>query len=165
MPPRLKEFLQRWAITTVAVLAAAYFVSDIRYDHWRGLLIATLLLGILNAFLRPLLLLTTVGLLGMLNVRLGIRMALVTLPLQILLFGFFLLAINALLLLFVGQVVPSFHADDFWTAFKGGLIISLVSLLLNSLTGTGNARIQFQRGKGRPPTDRSDGGNGPVIDV
>jgi putative membrane protein len=165
MPPKLKEFLQRWAITTVAVLAAAYFVTNIRYDHWHGLLAATLLLGILNAFLRPLLLWTTVGLLGLLNVLLGVRVALVTLPLQILLFGFFLLAINATLLLFVGHVVPSFHADDFWTAFKGGLIISLVSLLLNSLTGTGAARIQVHRGKGRTPSDPPDNGNGPVIDV
>ena len=165
MPPKLKEFLQRWAITTVAVLAAAYFVSDIRYDHWRGLLAATLLLGILNAFLRPLLLVATFGLLGLLNVLIGVRAALVTLPLQILLFGFLLLAINAVLLLFVGQVVPSFHADDFWTAFKGGLIISVVSLFLNSFTGAGHARIQFQRGQSCPPSDKSDGGNGPVIDV
>jgi putative membrane protein len=101
----------------------------------------------------------------LLNVLLGVRVALVTLPLQILLFGFFLLAINAALLLFVGYVVPSFHADDFWTAFKGGLIISLVSLLLNSLTGTGTARIQVNRGKGRTPSDRPDDGDGPVIDV
>jgi len=165
MPPKLKEFLQRWAITTVAVLAAAHMVSGIHYDNWRGLLVATLLLGLLNAFLRPLLLFATVGVLGVLNVMLGIRVALVTLPLQILSFGFFLLAINAALLLLVGHLVSSFHVNGFWTAFWGGLIISIISLLLNSLTGSGHARIQFQRGKPRTPPNKSDDGDGPVIDV
>ena len=165
MPPKLKEFLQRWAITTVAVLAAAYFIRGIHYDNWRGLLIATLVLGLLNAFLRPLLLFATVGVLGAFNVMLGLRVALVTLPLQILSFGFFLLVINAALLLFAGNLVSSFHVDGFWTAFKGGLVISIVSLMLNSLTGAGNARIQIQRAKPRTPGDKSDPGDGPVIDV
>jgi putative membrane protein len=170
MPPKLKEFLQRWAITTVAVLAAAHMVEKIHYDHWHGLLIATLLLGLLNAFLRPLILIATVGLLGAFNFALGLRFAIVTLPLQIISFGFFLLALNALLLLFVGHLVPSFHADEFWTAFKGGLVISVISLLLNSLTGTGNARVTMQRGKpgsspGNSNRPDSGGGNGPVIDI
>jgi putative membrane protein len=165
MPPKLKEFLQRWAITTVAVLAAAYVISGIHYDNWRGLLVATLVLGLLNAFLRPLLVFATVGVLGAFNVMLGLRAALVTLPLQILSFGFFLLVINAALLLFAGKLVPSFQVEGFWMAFKGGLVISVVSLVLNSLTGAGNARIQFQRGKPRTPGDKSDPDDGPVIDV
>jgi putative membrane protein len=165
MPPKLKEFLQRWAITTVAVLVAAAIISGIRYDNWLGLLIATLVLGLMNAFLRPLLVFATVGVLGAFNVMLGLRAALVTLPLQILSFGFFLLVINAALLLFAGHLVSSFQVDGFWTAFKGGLVISIVSLLLNSLTGTGHARIQIQRGKPRTPGDKSDPGDGPVIDV
>jgi putative membrane protein len=167
MPPKLKTFLQRWIVTTVAVLVAAHMVEAIRYDHWHGLLVATLLLGVLNAFLRPLILFATVGILGAFNFLLGLRLALLTLPLQILSFGFLLLAINAILLLLVTQLVPSFHADGFWTAFKGGLIISVISLLLNSLTGTGNARVQWQRGKPTPPGNRRDPGNddGPVIDL
>ena len=171
MPPKLKEFLQRWAITTVAVLAAAHMVEAIHYEHWRGLLVATLVLGLLNAFLRPLILIATVSLLGAFNFALGLRVAIVTLPLQILSFGFFLLALNAILLLIVSHLVPSFHADGFWTAFKGGLIISVISLFLNSISGTGNARVQMQRGKPTPPPNRSDkpngggGGNGPVIDI
>jgi putative membrane protein len=165
MPPKIKEFLQRWAITTVAVLAAAYLISGIHYDNWMGLLVATLVLGLLNAFLRPLLVLATVGVLGAFNVMLGLRAALVTLPLQIVSFGFFLLVINAALLLFAGKLVPLFYVDGFWMAFKGGLVISIVSLILNSLTGSGNARIQIQRGKPRNPGDKSDPDDGPVIDV
>jgi putative membrane protein len=165
MQPKLKEFLQRWAVTTAAVLTAEYLIAGIRYDHWKALLVATLLLGIFNAFLRPLLLVATVGLLGMANLVLGLRALLVTLPLQIVLFGFFLLAINAVLLLLVGQLVPSFHVDGFWTAFKGGLVISIISLLLNSLTGTGGARVQIHRGKPPGSANRSDDGDGPVIDL
>jgi putative membrane protein len=167
MPPKLKEFIQRWAITTLAVLAAAHMVSGIHYEHWQGLIVATLLLGLFNAFLRPLLLLASVGLLGLANVLLGVRAALLTLPLQIVLFGFFLLAINAVLLLSVGRLVHEFHVDDFWSAFWGGVVISVISVFLNSLTGTGHARIQIQRGKPRPHPARpdKDDGDGPVIDV
>jgi len=165
MPPKIKEFLKRWAITTVAVLAAAYLIGGIHYDNWRGLLVATLVLGLMNAFLRPLLLFAAVGVLSAFNVMLGLRVALVTLPVQILSFGFFLLVVNAALLLFAGKLVSSFEVDGFWTAFKGGLVISVVSLILNSLTGSGNARIQIQRGKPRTPGDKSDPGDGPVIDV
>lgn len=165
MQPKLKEFLQRWAVTTAAVLAAEHLITGIRYDNWKALLVATLLLGIFNAVLRPLLLVATVGILGVANVILGLRTLMVTLPLQIALFGFLLLAINAVLLLLVGQLVSSFHVDGFWTAFKGGLIISIISLLLNSLTGTGGARVQIHRGKPPGSTNRSDGGDGPVIDL
>src|SRR5688572_30332334 len=166
MQPKLKEFLQRWAVTTAAVLAAEHLITGIRYDNWKALLVATLLLGIFNAVLRPLLLVATVGILGVANLILGLRTLMATLPLQIALFGFLLLAINAVLLMLVGRVVPAFHVDGFWTAFKGGLIISLISLLINSFTGTGGARVQFQRGKPPRRSDRSSrDDDGPVIDV
>lgn len=160
----LRRFLQRWAITTVAVLVAEHIVAGIHYDNWRGLLVATLLLGILNAILRPLLIVATIGVMGLLNFLLGVRMALLTLPLQIALLGFFLLAINALLLLFVGDVTSSFHVGGFWPAFWGGLIIGAVTLLLNSLTKSGDTRVVLRRGPEKPPDDRP-GGGGPVIDI
>ena len=57
----------------------------------------------------------------------------------------------------------SFRVDSFWAAFWGGLIISIVSLVLNVLIGAGGARVEFRRA-GQPPSDRNDG-DGPVIDV
>ena len=147
MPNKLKEFLQRWIITTAAVLVAAQIVTGIKYDSGRALLIATLVLGLLNAFLRPLLLL-------------------LSLPLLVLTLGLFTLIINALLLWGVGRLIDGFHVEGFRSAFWGALIISVISVLLNSLTGTGNARISVQRGRKPPPPNRTDGdGNGPVIDV
>ena len=143
MPTKLKEFLQRWLITTVAVLVAAHIVKGIRYDTPEGLIVATLVLGLLNAFIRPVLMF-------------------LSLPLVVVTLGFFIFIINAVLLYLVGQM-KHFHVDTFGAAFWGGLVISIVSLILNSLTGTGNARVTVQRGK-KPP-DKPDTGSGPVIDV
>ena len=150
MSRQLKEFIQRWIITTVAVLVATFILKPkIDYDNWQALLVATLLLGLLNAFIKPVLLL-------------------LSLPLLLFTLGFFTLVINALLLFFVGQLIQGFHVSSFGAAFLGALIISLVSVALNSLTGSGNARIRVERGKAppkrRPPDDGGDGG-GPVIDV
>lgn len=144
MPTKLKEFLQRWVIITVAVLVAAQIVKGIRYDSKQALLIATLVLGLLNAFLRPILLL-------------------LSLPLVIFTLGLFTWIINALLLFGVGHI-KGFHVENFSSALWGSLIISVISVLLNSMTGTGNARISVRKGKSSPPSNKSDGG-GPVIDV
>jgi putative membrane protein len=180
MRPQLKEFLQRWAITTVAVLIAEWLVPGIRSSAWPGLLVATLVLGTANAVLRPILVAGTVGVLAGLNLLIGVRMALLTLPLQVVLFGFLLLVINAALLLGVAALIPTFQVAGFWTAFWGGVIISLSSLVLNSLTGSGNARVSVFRGPPRPPgspgdrrngrnndddDDTKGGGSGPIIDV
>ena len=147
-PSALKVFLQRWLISTLAVLVAAQIVPGITYDTNTALFVASLLLGILTAFLRPLLML-------------------LSLPLLILTLGLFMLVINAALLFWVGKLVKGFHVDSFSAAFWGALIISIVSLVLNSLTGTGNARAKIRRGPPPPPPpDRDDrGGGGPVIDV
>lgn len=148
MPPKLKEFLQRWLVTTTGVLVAAHLVDGIHYerDRWPALLVATLVLGLLNAFLRPLLLL-------------------LSLPLLLLTLGLFTLVINAALLYGVGQIIQGFHVDSFKAAFWGALVISVVSVLLNTLTGTGSARVTVRRGTRRPPPDDPKGGSGPIIDV
>ena len=76
--------------------------------------------------------------------------------------GLFFFVINGLLLYFVGYLMqPHFYVDSFRYAFLGALIISLISTILNFLTG--NNRITVQRNQ-RPP-DGGAGGNGPVIDV
>ena len=146
MPAKLKEFLQRWAINTVAVLVASYVVPGIHYRRWLDLLVATFILGLLNAFVKPL-------------------MMLLSLPLLIVTLGLFMLFINAALLVMVSWLLsPRFHVDHFGHALLGALIISLVSLALNSLTGTGPSRVEFRR-KPPPPPGKSDDGGGPVIDV
>jgi putative membrane protein len=146
MSPKLKRFLQSWVINTLAVLVAAYVIPGIRYRSAADLLIASLLLGILNSFIRPLLLL-------------------LALPVLIFTLGLFVLVINGVLLWFVGSLNRGFQVDGFVPAFWGALIISVISLFLNSLTGSGNARIEVRRDRKPPGPGSGSGGNGPVIDV
>lgn len=142
----IKRFLQGWAITTFAVLVADFLLPGIEHDRFQDLLLASLLLGVLNAIVRPI-------------------MMLVALPLLILTLGLFMLVINALLLMLVSTIVAGFEVKGFGSAVVGSLIISLITLLLNTLTGTGRSRIHIRRSDrdGRGPRD-GDGG-GPVIDV
>jgi putative membrane protein len=140
----VKRFLQSWLINTLAVLTAVYVVKGIRYEQPLDLIMASLLLGILNSVLRPLLML-------------------LALPLLIVTLGLFMLVINALLLYFVGNLMrPHFQVDTFRNAFWGALIISIVSVVLNTLTGAGSSRIRIERRRS-PPGGR--GGDGPIIDV
>jgi putative membrane protein len=145
MPPKLRGFLQRWGVTTLAVLVASNLGLGIDYNSFAGLLSASLLLGIFNAFLRPILLL-------------------LSLPLLVVTLGLFTLVINALLLLWVGSLVPAFHVRDFRAAFWGALVISLVSMAVNALVGSNERKEDRRRGRNQPPRPPHDSG-GPVIDV
>lgn len=147
MPTDLKDFLKRWIIGTVAVLVATEILPGITYGTWLDLFIATLVLGILNTLVRPLLML-------------------LSLPLLILTLGLFSLVINACLLLLVDYLLKDgFEVDSFWSALLGAFIISIVTLFLNSITGSGNARVEIRRGHRGPPRDPGKDGGGPVIDV
>lgn len=147
MNVRFKSFLQRWLINTLAVLVATYLVKGIHYEKPIDLLAATLILGILNAILRPVLMI-------------------LSLPLLIFTLGLFTLVINAILLLLVSWLMHGrFSVDGFWAAFWGALVISLVSIFLNTLTGSGDSRVEVRRGKAKEEQQRRDDGQGPVIDV
>ncbi len=152
----MKQFFQRWLINTLAVLVAAFVVRGVSYDSTlmdlngfkvaipTGLIVAALLLGILNAFLRPILLL-------------------LSLPLLVFTLGLFTLVINAVVLLIVSWLMqPHFVVESFGTAFWAALVISIVSLVLNWITGTGKSPVSVRKEASTPPRD--DGG-GPVIDV
>ena len=148
------RFLQSWIINTVAVLLAVIILRDhITYgDKLENLLIASFLLGVLNVFVRPVLML-------------------IALPLLIFTLGLFTIVINALLLGLLTLLLPFFKITSdgihfsFGYAILGALIISFISIALNLLTGNTNARISIQRRP--PPPDKKSGndGNGPVIDV
>ena len=142
----MKKFLQGWAINTLAVLVAVYVVPGIRFENeslWTPF-VASLVLGILNTFMRPILML-------------------LALPLLIFTLGLFTLVINALLLYLVSLLMGRhFVVDSFGAAFLGALVISIVSLLLNLVVGGGNTRVRIERHRSKS-SDHGD--NGPVIDV
>src|SRR5271154_1618515 len=151
MQPGTKKsvhFLKSWAINTLAVLVAVQVVHGIHFRD-NGMLppvLTALLLGILNAFVRPILML-------------------IALPLLIFTLGLFMLVINALLLCLVSWLMHGyFQVDSFGSAFIGAIIISVISIALNILTGNARASIKIQR---RPPPQKKsdDDDDKPVIDV
>jgi putative membrane protein len=149
--PGLKKFIQSWLINTLAVLVAVLLLPGLHFEE-RNLgspFLVSLVLAILNAFLRPL-------------------MLLLARPLVIFSLGLFLIVINACLLYVVQGLVAllgvRFIIDNFWWAMLAALVISVISVPLNLLTGSGNLRITVRR-QSRPPDSSSGGGNGPVIDV
>jgi len=103
-------------------MVAAGVIGGIRYDSLASLIGAALLLGILNAFLRPILLLLTA-------------------PLIILTLGIFIFVVNALMLLIVNQFVHGFHVDSFGSAFWGAVLISLVSWILSAFFRGSDGRV------------------------
>lgn len=120
----MRHFVFRWIITTIAILVAPALVSGIRYDTTGALIGAALLLGILNAFVRPVLLILSV-------------------PLILVTLGFFALIINALMLYLVPSMVIGFHVDGFSSAFWGALWVSIISWLLSSFFRGSDGRIHL----------------------
>ena len=105
--------LVRWLILTVAIMVASYLIQGIEVNGFFSAFFAAAILGVLNVFFRPILLI-------------------LTLPINILTLGFFTFIINAVLLKMASGVISGFVVHGFWSAVFGGLIISVVSWLLNS---------------------------------
>jgi putative membrane protein len=105
--------LIRWLTTTAAIVATAYLLDGIQVSGFFSAVFAAAMLGILNAFFRPIALL-------------------LTLPINILSLGLFTFVINALMLKMASGVIPGFNVYGFWTAIFGSFLISVISWLLNS---------------------------------
>jgi putative membrane protein len=102
----------RWLVITIAILLSATFIPGIRVDSLTTALISAGLLGLINIFIRPVLII-------------------LTLPLNILTLGLFSFIINAFLLKLVAYFVTGLDVDGFFAALLGALVISLVSWLAN----------------------------------
>jgi putative membrane protein len=103
--------LLRWALATLPLWVASY-LFPISFETTGALLVSGLLLGLANAFIRPI-------------------VVFLTFPLTIVTLGFFILVINALMLLLVAWLVPGFHVGGFWTGFLVALFVSIFSFLVN----------------------------------
>lgn len=108
-------FLIRLILNAVALIIVAYVVPGIEVTGPLGALIAAFILGIVNAIVRPIL-------------------VILSLPLEILTLGLFTLVINAFLFWFVGALHVGLIVHGFWPAFWGALIMWIVSWILSSLT-------------------------------
>ena len=129
----MRGILLRWLILTFAIMTAAYLFSGIHVNGFGSALFAALVLGILNAFFRPILFI-------------------LTLPINVLSLGLFTFVINAVLLLMTSGVIGGLVVDGFGSALFGSLIISLVSLLLSSFVSdrgrVESLDIELQRRRG-----------------
>lgn len=118
----MRRFVFRWLITAFAVFVASPIVG-INYGQSLSCLLGTaLLLGIVNAFVRPVLLMLSA-------------------PLILLTLGLFIFVVNGLMLLFVGELVPCFDVPGFWGAFFGAIIISIISWILSAFFRGSDGRV------------------------
>jgi putative membrane protein len=108
------QLLTRWAINAGALLALPFFFSSIQITGIPAALVAALVLGLLNALIRPILLL-------------------LTLPVTVLTLGLFIFVINALLFWLAAYALDGFRVDGFWAAFWGAIVYSLISWAGNAL--------------------------------
>ena len=108
----MRAFLLKWFVTTVSIFIVTNLFHLLYFEDLMVLVLAALVLGILNVFLKPVLIL-------------------LTLPMNILSLGLFTLIINAFLLYVASKIVPGFEIASFWKAFWAALLISIVSALIN----------------------------------
>jgi putative membrane protein len=124
----------RWLILTLAILILPYLISGVRVEGFGTALAAAAILAVLNAIVRPVLII-------------------LTLPLTVVTLGLFILIINALLFELAGFFVPGLQIASFWSALFGSLIVSIISWVMNfAIAGGGWERKVVVRRKGDSKT-------------
>jgi putative membrane protein len=128
------KLLVRWVIAALALFVAAWLVPGIAVDGngWVVYAVMAVILGLVNAIVRPLL-------------------KFLTCPLILLTLGLFVLIINALTLLLASSIAVNwfnvgFYVDGFWSAFLGALIVSIVTVILSALVREDDKTDRFTRG-------------------
>ncbi|MFV2067998.1 MAG: phage holin family protein [Pirellulales bacterium] len=112
------EFVLHIVVTGALLMFVANLVSGIEIEDWGSAFLAAFVLGLANAFVRPLL-------------------VLLTLPITLLTFGLFLFVINGFMLQFAAALVPGVRVRGCGTAIIGSLILSVLNVLLAMLAGLG----------------------------
>ncbi|KIO48940.1 membrane protein [Nitrosospira sp. NpAV] len=110
----IMEFMAHWGITALSLWLAGFIFHGISFTSKKSLFVSALLLGFANAVIRPMVIVLTI-------------------PLTLITFGFFLLVINALMMLLVSSLVPGFKISGFWTAFFASIFVTLLSLFVGTL--------------------------------
>jgi putative membrane protein len=108
--------ITRILVVALGLWLAARIVPGVEVRDLETLLLAALLLGIVNAVIRPLVIL-------------------ITLPLTLITLGLFILVINAAMFGLVALLLKGFHVHGFWAAFWGALVVSVVSWFASAFTG------------------------------
>lgn len=112
----INTFVFDWVVTALSLWVASHVFRGIKFSSSGAVLVAALLLGFANAWIKPIL-------------------TVLTLPLTLLTLGFFLLVINALMILLVAKLVNGFKVTGFWTALFASIFVSVLSMILAALLG------------------------------
>lgn len=110
----MSGILVRWFITTVAIMVVPYIIPGVQIHSFWTALFAAAMLGVLNALIRPILII-------------------LTLPLTVLTLGFFILVVNALMFELAAFFVSGLQIASFWSAFFASIVVSIVSWLMSGL--------------------------------
>lgn len=113
------QFLVKWLTNIIALFVVINIVPGVSASSSQALIVAALIIGLLNAFLRPVLIL-------------------MTLPFTIATLGLFTLIINGLMFYLASKFVIGFNVLGFWSAFWAALLFSIISFILNLIFATGS---------------------------
>jgi len=114
MLDNIMAFLAHWGVTSLSLWIASLMFHGISFSSKKSLFISALLLGLVNAVVKPVIIILTI-------------------PLTLITFGFFLLVINALMMMLVSALVPGFRISGFWTAFFASIVVTVVSLFIGTM--------------------------------
>jgi len=117
----IKNYIIRWLINAVGLLIVSKIMGSIEIDGILTAVVAAAVIGIINIFLRPILII-------------------LTLPINILTLGLFTLVINGLIFYFVGSIVEGFQVTGYLAAFLGALILSVINVLASFMIGMGKGK-------------------------
>jgi len=112
----MKDFFIKWLINIVALELVVHSIAGVHIDKWQSVVMASLVLGLLNAFLKPVI-------------------VLLTLPFNIISLGFITLLINGCMFYLASKIVKGFIIIDFWNAFWGALLFSVISFFISLFFG------------------------------
>lgn len=108
----MRGFVVRWIINAIALIITALLIKGITFHGILSPFVAALVIGVLNAIVRPFLIL-------------------ITLPINILTLGIFTFVVNGFIIYMTAKVVNGFTIENFWAAFVGAIFISIISFLLS----------------------------------
>ena len=129
----MEGFLIRALVVGIGLWLASKIVSGVAFSSTETLIAAALLLGIVNAFVRPII-------------------VILTLPITLLTLGLFLLVINALMIMLVAWLLPGFLVAGFWSAVFAAIVVSLTSWVMSGWIGPrGRIEVMTVRHPPGPP--------------
>lgn len=117
------KFLLKLLVTSLAVFFTAYLMTGVHLEGYPAALLVALVLGILNTFIKPILVILTI-------------------PVTMLSMGLFLFVINALMILLADKMLSGFSVDGFWWALLFSVVVSIFSGILHALAGNSNITIE-----------------------